>query len=87
MIFSKNDQRRVLLIDRDSRRQQLRAAALRNCEVEVHPATSLMPPVFVRGVLMTWFCRLPKRTPKKRPCSRTNSRKAPSTRGSSRLST
>jgi len=38
MTFSKNDQRRVLLIDHDSRRQQLRAAALRNCEVEVHPA-------------------------------------------------
>ena len=29
MTFSKNDQRRVLLIDHDSRRQQLRATALR----------------------------------------------------------
>jgi len=41
MTFSKNDQRRVLLIDHDSRRQQLRAAALRNCEVEVHPASNV----------------------------------------------
>lgn len=38
MSFSKNDQRRVLLIDRDSIKQKLRAAALRNCEVEVHTA-------------------------------------------------
>jgi response regulator RpfG family c-di-GMP phosphodiesterase len=41
MTFSKNDQRRVLLIDHDSRRQQLRAAALRNSEIEVHPASSV----------------------------------------------
>ena len=41
MTFSKNDHRRVLLIDHDTRRQQLRAAALRNCEVEVHPASSV----------------------------------------------
>jgi DNA-binding NtrC family response regulator len=41
MTFSKNDQRRVLLIDHDSRRQQLRAAALRSCEVEVHPASNV----------------------------------------------
>lgn len=41
MTFSKNDQRRVLLIDHDSRRQQLRVAALRNCEVEVHPASNV----------------------------------------------
>jgi len=41
MTFSKNDQRRVLLIDHDTRRQQLRAAALRNCEVEVHPASNV----------------------------------------------
>ena len=41
MTFSKNDQRRVLLIDHDSRRQQLRTAALRNCEVEVHPASNV----------------------------------------------
>lgn len=39
MNFSKNDQRRVLLIDRDSLKQKLRAAALRNCEVEVHTAS------------------------------------------------
>ena len=30
---------RVLLIDRDSFKQKLRAAALRNCEVEVHTAS------------------------------------------------
>jgi DNA-binding NtrC family response regulator len=41
MTFSKNEQRRVLLIDHDSRRQQLRAAALRNCEVAVHPASNV----------------------------------------------
>jgi len=41
MTFSKNDQRRVLLIDHDSRRQQLRAAALRNCEIEVHPTSNV----------------------------------------------
>ena len=41
MTFSKNDQRRVLLIDHDSRRQQLRAAAMRNCEVEVHPTNNV----------------------------------------------
>ena len=39
MSFSKNDQRRVLLIDRDSIKKNLRAAALRNCEVEVHTAS------------------------------------------------
>jgi CheY-like chemotaxis protein len=39
MSFSNNDQRRVLLIDRDSFKQKLRAAALRNCEVEVHTAS------------------------------------------------
>lgn len=36
MSFSKNDQRKVLLIDCDSMKQKLRAAALRNCDVEVH---------------------------------------------------
>jgi len=41
MTFSKNDQRRVLLIDHDSRRLQLRAVALRNCEVEVHAASNV----------------------------------------------
>jgi len=41
MTFSKNDQRRVLLIDHDSRRQQLRVVALRNREVEVHPASNI----------------------------------------------
>jgi len=41
MTFSKNDDRRVLLIDHDFRRQQLRAAALRNREVEVHPASNI----------------------------------------------
>ena len=40
MNFSNNDQRRVLLIDRDSMKQKLRAAALRNCEVEVHTASA-----------------------------------------------
>ena len=39
MSFSNNDQRRVLLIDRDSIEKNLRAAALRNCEVEVHTAS------------------------------------------------
>ena len=39
MSFSNNDQRRILLIDRDSLKQKLRAAALRNCEVEVHTAS------------------------------------------------
>jgi response regulator RpfG family c-di-GMP phosphodiesterase len=39
MSFSNNDQRRVLLIDRDSLKQKLRAAALRNREVEVHTAS------------------------------------------------
>lgn len=41
MAFSKSDQRRVLLIDHDSRRQQLRAAALRNCQVEVDTANNI----------------------------------------------
>jgi response regulator RpfG family c-di-GMP phosphodiesterase len=39
MSASNNDQRRVLLIDPDSLKQKLRAAALRNCEVEVHTAS------------------------------------------------
>jgi CheY-like chemotaxis protein len=34
----KSDQRKVLLIDHNSRRQQLRAVALRNCEIEVQTA-------------------------------------------------
>jgi response regulator RpfG family c-di-GMP phosphodiesterase len=37
----KSDQRKVLLIDHDSRRQQLRAVALRNCEIEVHTAVNI----------------------------------------------
>jgi CheY-like chemotaxis protein len=37
----KSDQRRVLLIDHDSRRQQLRAVALRNCEIQVHTAVNI----------------------------------------------
>lgn len=41
MNFSTHDQWRVLLIDRDSRKQQLRAVALRNCEVEVHTASNI----------------------------------------------
>lgn len=41
MTFSKNDQRKVLLIDRDSLKQDLRALALRNCEVEVHTAGNI----------------------------------------------
>jgi len=41
MNFSTDDQRRVLLIDSDSRKQQLRAVALRNCEVEVHTASNI----------------------------------------------
>jgi DNA-binding NtrC family response regulator len=41
MNLLKSDQRKVLLIDPDSRRQQLRAAALRNCEVEVHTAFNI----------------------------------------------
>jgi len=39
MTFSTDDQRRVLLIDSDSRRQHLRTTALRSLEVEVHPAS------------------------------------------------
>lgn len=41
MTFSKNDRRKVLLIDRDSLKQHLRAVALRNCEVEVHTASNI----------------------------------------------
>lgn len=41
MSFSKNDQRKVLLIDHDLMRQQLRAAALRNWEIEVHTAGNI----------------------------------------------
>ena len=41
MGFSKNDERSVLLIDSDVLRQQLRAAALRNCEIDVHAAGSI----------------------------------------------
>ena len=41
MMLSTNDNRRVLLIDHDSRRQQLRVVALRNREVEVHPASNI----------------------------------------------
>jgi response regulator RpfG family c-di-GMP phosphodiesterase len=41
MSFSKNDQRKVLLIDRDFMKQQLRAIALRNCEIEVHTASNI----------------------------------------------
>jgi response regulator RpfG family c-di-GMP phosphodiesterase len=37
----KSDQRKVLLIDHNSQRQQLRAVALRNCEVEVHTAFNI----------------------------------------------
>jgi DNA-binding NtrC family response regulator len=41
MTFSKNDQRRVLLIDHDFRSQQLRVTALRNCEIEVDSASNI----------------------------------------------
>lgn len=41
MNFSMNDRRRVLLIDRDSLKRQIRAAVLRNCEVEVHTANDI----------------------------------------------
>jgi response regulator RpfG family c-di-GMP phosphodiesterase len=41
MNFSKDDQRKVLLIDRDCVKQHLRAVALRNCEIEVHTASSI----------------------------------------------
>lgn len=41
MDFSNSDQRRILLIDRDSRMQQLRASALRNHEIEVHIASDV----------------------------------------------
>jgi len=41
MTSPKSDQRKVLLIDHNSHRQQLRAAALRNCEVEVHTAFNI----------------------------------------------
>ena len=41
MSFPKNDQRRVLLIDRDSMKRQLRTVALRNCEIEVHTASNI----------------------------------------------
>ena len=37
----KSDQRKVLLIDHNSQRQQLRAVALRNCEIEVHTAVNV----------------------------------------------
>ena len=36
------EQPSVLLVDRDSRKRQLRATALRTLEVEVHTATSVM---------------------------------------------
>jgi response regulator RpfG family c-di-GMP phosphodiesterase len=39
MSCSKNDHRKVLLIDRDSIKQKLRATALRNREVDVHTAS------------------------------------------------
>jgi len=41
MNFSRDDQRKVLLIDHDSIKQQLRAIALRNCEIEVHTASNV----------------------------------------------
>ena len=41
MMLSTNDQRKVLLIDHDSRRQHLRTIAFRNLEVEVHSASSV----------------------------------------------
>jgi response regulator RpfG family c-di-GMP phosphodiesterase len=41
MSFSTNDRRRVLLIDHNNLKQQIRAAVLRNCEVEVHTANSI----------------------------------------------
>lgn len=41
MSFPKNDHLRVLLIDRDSMKRQLRAIALRNCDIEVHSASNI----------------------------------------------
>jgi len=41
MRFSRDDRQRVLLIDRDSVKRQVRAAALRNCEIEVDLACNL----------------------------------------------
>jgi len=41
MSFSKTDRRKVLLIDRDFMKQQLRAIALRNCKIEVHSASNI----------------------------------------------
>lgn len=41
MNFSKNDQRKVLLIDGNLEKQQLRAVAMRNCEIEVHTAGNI----------------------------------------------
>lgn len=41
MNFSMSERRRVLLIDGDALKQRIRAAALRNCEVEVHTADSI----------------------------------------------
>ena len=42
MNFSTHDRRRVLLIDGDALKQRIRAAALRNYEVEVHTADSIV---------------------------------------------
>src|SRR6266567_7419180 len=41
MSLRKDEQRRVLLIDHDSIRQHLPAAALRNFEIEVHTASHI----------------------------------------------
>lgn len=41
MKLSSNDRRRVLLIDNDSQKQRMRAAALRNFEIEVLAASDL----------------------------------------------
>jgi response regulator RpfG family c-di-GMP phosphodiesterase len=51
MNFSTHDRRRVLLIDGDALKQRIRAAALRNCEVEVHTADGIADAgnLFARG--------------------------------------
>lgn len=41
MYFPMNERPRILLIDHNSLKQQIRAAIFRNCEVEVHTASNL----------------------------------------------
>jgi CheY-like chemotaxis protein len=41
-----SDHRRILLIDQNITKQKLRATALRNCEIEVHTASSILDAAF-----------------------------------------